>query len=315
MRPALFAVTLSATTLLAACSQAGETGLYGYAEGDYVAIAPDTPGRIETAYFADGDTVAAGEVLFRLDAETETAAVAAADARIAAATSRFDDAAAGARSPEIEAARDQLDQARTALRDATDTLDRTRELFTQGHTSQARLDTAQAAADTARARVAEMRQRLTLIQLPAREHQLQALQADVAAAQADRDQAAEALARRTVQAPADGRVFRQIRFAGEQASPAQPVYSLLPDGAVHALLFIPESRLAATAVGDTFPVSCDSCAAGLTVRITSIGDEAEFTPPVIYSDNERARLVYRAEARFDGTPPPPGTPLHFDSAQ
>jgi len=315
MRPPLLAITLTATAALTACSQDGGTGLYGYAEGDYVSVAPDTPGRIETAYFADGDTVAAGEVLFRLDAQTETAALAAADARIAAATSRFDDAAAGARSPEIEAARDQLDQARTALRDATDTLERTRELFTQGHVSQARLDTAQAAADTARARGAEMRQRLTLVQLPAREHQLLALQAEIAAAQADRDRAAETLARRAVQAPADARVFRQLRFAGEQAGPAQPVYSLLPDGAVYALLFIPESRLAATSVGDTYPVTCDSCAAGLTVRITSIGDAAEFTPPVIYSDNERARLVYRAEARFDGTPPPPGTPLRFDNAQ
>ncbi|MEA1942232.1 MAG: HlyD family efflux transporter periplasmic adaptor subunit [Pseudomonadota bacterium] len=298
---------------LAACSGSGDSGLHGYAEGDFSAIAPDTPGRIVRTYAAEGETVSAGDPLFTLEATAERAAVAAAEARIDAAIARFDDAAAGGRTPEIAAARDQLEQAQTAAREAADTLSRTRSLFEDGHVSEARLDRAEAAADTARARVSEMRQRLSLVQLPARENQLRALQAEIASAEAERERAADALARRAIAAPADAVVHRQIRFTGEQAGPAQPVYDLLPEGAIHALLFIPEAELGGYTVGDRLAVDCDSCPPGLTARIASIADEAEFTPPVIYSDNERARLVYRAEARFDGPPPPPGTPLRFGS--
>lgn len=296
---------------LAACSGSEDSGLHGYAEGDFITVAPDAPGRIAQTYAQEGETVSAGDRLFALDAATERAALAAAEARIDAAVARFDDASAGGRTPEVEAARDQLEQARATAREAADTLTRTRTLLEDGHVSQARLDQAEAAAQTARARVSEMRQRLSLVQLPARENQLRALQAEIATAEAERERAAEALARREVAAPDDAVIHRQIRFAGEQAGPAQPVYDLLPDGAVHALLFIPEPDLAGYTIGDRLAVACDSCPSGLTVRLVSIADEAEFTPPVIYSDNERARLVYRAEARFDGTPPPPGTPLRF----
>ena len=309
MRPIVLIASFALA--LTACSGSEDDRLQGYAEGDFIAIAPDAPGRIVRTYAEEGRAVTAGDRLFDIEATAEQAALAAADARIDAAIARFDDASAGGRTPEIEAARDQLTQARATAGEAADTLTRTQALFEDGHVSQARLDQAEAAAETASARVQEMRERLSLVQLPARENQLRALQAEIAAAEAERDRAADALARREVAAPSDGTVHRQIRYTGEQAGPAQPVYELLPDGAVHALIFIPEPDLAGYTIGDRLAVDCDSCPAGLTARLVSIADDAEFTPPVIYSDTERARLVYRAEARFDGTPPPPGTPLRL----
>ena len=298
--------------LLSACSPPVEAGLHGYAEGDFISLAPDMPGRIVETALREGDPVTAGEIAFRLDDTDAQAALAAAAAQLASATAQFDDAAAGARAPEIGAARDQLTQANAARTEAQDNLTRTGELFEQGHVSQARLDQAHAAAEAANARVSEMRQRLNLVQLPARDNQLRALQAAIAAAQSSVDRAQFALSQRQVIVPTVGRVERQIRYAGEQAGPAQPVYSLLPEGAVHAVIFIPEPELAATLVGTRFTVSCDACTAGLMATITRIDDEAQFTAPFIYSDSERARLVYRAEARFDANPPPPGTPLRLE---
>ncbi len=310
--PLLIPLLLAAGLALAACESEPVQTLHGYAEGDFISIAPETAGRIVEAQAVEGRPVSQGDPLFRLDDHQEAAAVEAAEARLEAAIARFDDAAAGARAPEIAAARDQLTQAQAAARDTAEALDRTRDLFTQGHVSQARLDQAETADQAARARVAEMRQRLSLVQLPARENALRALQADIQAAQAERDRLADLLARRSVHAPVDGRIHRQIRFTGEMAGPAQPVYEILPDGAVHALLFIPETELARLPVGTRLAVSCDGCVAGLMTHISTIADEAEFTPPVIYSDNERERLVWRAEAIFDGPPPPPGTPLSFE---
>lgn len=308
--PAL--VPAIALLLLSACSPPIEPGLHGYAEGDFISLAPDMPGRILETGLREGGPVTAGEIAFRLDDTDTAAALAAAQAQLAAATAQFDDAAAGARAPEIGAARDLLAQANAARTEAQDNLTRTGELFQQGHVSQARLDQAQAAAEAANARVSEMRQRLNLVQLPARENQLRALQAAIAAAQSSVDRAEFAVSQRQVIVPSDGRVERQIRYPGEQAGPAQPVYSLLPEGAVHAVVFIPETELAATPVGTRLAVNCDACAAGLMATITRIDDEAQFTAPFIYSDSERSRLVYRAEARFDANPPPPGTPLRLE---
>ena len=310
--PILIPLILGTALALWSCNGEADHTLHGYAEGDFIALPPDTAGRITQTHAAEGAPVQQGDLPFRLDDRQETAAVEAAQARLEAATARFDDAAAGARAPEIAAARDQLIQAQAAARDTGEALERTQDLFTQGHVSQARLDQAETADQAARARVAEMRQRLSLVQLPARENALRALQADIQAAQAERDRQADLQARRAVHAPANGHIHRQIRFTGEMAGPAQPVYELLPDGAVHALLFIPEPRLAALPVGTRLSVTCDSCEPGLTARISTLADAAEFTPPVIYSDNERSRLVWRAEALFNGTPPPPGTPLRFE---
>ncbi|WP_417492279.1 HlyD family secretion protein [Maricaulis sp.] len=298
--------------LLGACSPPVESGLHGYAEGDFVSLAPDLTGRIIETTLREGDPVSAGDPAFRLDDTDARAALAAAQAQLAVATAQFDDAAAGARDPEIAAARELLAQANAARTLANADLVRARELFAQGHVSQARIDQAQSAADAADAQVSEMRQRLNLVQLPARENQLRALQAAVAAAQAAVERAEFVLSQRAVTVPFDGRVERQIRYPGEQASPALPVYSILPEGAVHAVVFIPEPELAATPVGTRFAVSCDACGAGLMATITRIDDEAQFTAPFIYSDSERARLVYRAEARFDANPPPPGTPLRLE---
>ena len=294
---------------LAACSDAPDDRLHGYVEGDYVLLAPETSGRLIEISVREGEHVESGAVLFRLDDRLEQSAITSADARIEAAAARFDDAAAGGREPEIAAARDQLAQARAAQTQTREDLTRTRELFDRGIIPRARLDTAEASATSANARVGELRERLTLAQLPARENQLRALSAEVAAAEAERVRLLDILGRRVVSAPSAGLIERQLRYDGELAGPANPVLRFLPDGAVHGLIFIPEPELASLPVGSALSIDCDGCDPGLSATIRFIAEGPEFTAPIIYSDNERARLVYRAELRFDGTPPPPGMPI------
>ena len=78
-----------------------------------------------------------------------------------------------------------------------------------------------------------------------------------------------------------------------------------------AIGFIPEDELGGFAIGDRLAVACDACADDLTAVVTTIYQEAAFTSPTIFSDKERARLVYRMEARFEGDAPPSGTPLRL----
>ena len=296
---------------LAACGEPPDPLYLGYAEGDYRLIAPETAGRIATIHVAEGAQVAAGDRLFELDSQQESEQLAAAEARIEAASARFDDAAAGGREPEIEAARDQLAAARATQREAAENLERQQDLFARGIVPRARLDAAESAASAANARVAELRQRLTLAALPARENQLRALTAEVTAAEAERDRLRDMIRRRTVDAPVDARVERQIRYEGELSGPGQPVFRLLPDDAIHAVIFIPEPEIGNWPVGTTLNISCASCAEGLQAEIRRIESAPSFTPPVIFSENERHRLVFRTEAVFSGPPPPPGTPLTY----
>jgi HlyD family secretion protein len=107
------------------------------------------------------------------------------------------------------------------------------------------------------------------------------------------------LARRRMVAPVSGAVQRVYYRPGETVQPAKPVVALLPPSNLKIRFFAPEPRLATIKIGDVVSVSCDACAQGLTAKVSFIAQSAEYTPPVIYSLEERAKLVYLIEARPD----------------
>jgi HlyD family secretion protein len=104
------------------------------------------------------------------------------------------------------------------------------------------------------------------------------------------------LARRSVFSPVEGTV-QQIYFRpGEMVPAARPVLTLLPPGNVKVRFFAPETILPNIAYGDAVRIGCDGCAGDLTARVSFIARQSEFTPPVIYSLAERAKLVFLIEA-------------------
>jgi HlyD family secretion protein len=105
------------------------------------------------------------------------------------------------------------------------------------------------------------------------------------------------LARRTGFAPVDGTV-QQIYFREGETVPAQrPVLSIMPPGNMKLRFYVPETELPKLTIGDEVRVTCDNCAADLTAKIYFIATTAEYTPPVIYSLDERNKLVYLIQAR------------------
>lgn len=104
------------------------------------------------------------------------------------------------------------------------------------------------------------------------------------------------LARRKVASPAAGTVQEVYFRIGEIVAAGRPVVSLLPPGNVKVRFFVPEAMLPTLSLGETVGVSCDGCAANLTAQISFIADTAEYTPPVIYSLEERSKLVFLVEA-------------------
>jgi HlyD family secretion protein len=76
------------------------------------------------------------------------------------------------------------------------------------------------------------------------------------------------------------------------------VVSLLPPGNVKLRFFVPEGEIAAMAPGTSVAVRLDGRAEDLTATVSYVSTQAEFTPPVIYSRETRAKLVYMVEATF-----------------
>jgi HlyD family secretion protein len=107
------------------------------------------------------------------------------------------------------------------------------------------------------------------------------------------------LARRRVASPVSGTVQQVYFRPGEMVGPGRPIVALLPPANIKVRFFVPETTLAQIAIGKSVEVRCDGCAANLTAKISFISRTAEFTPPVIYSQDERSKLVYMVEARPD----------------
>jgi HlyD family secretion protein len=107
------------------------------------------------------------------------------------------------------------------------------------------------------------------------------------------------LARRKVLSPATGTIQQVYYRPGEMVAASRPVVSLLPPGNMKIRFFVPEAELPKFSYGETVRISCDGCADGIKARVSFLAKSAEFTPPVIYSLEERAKLVFLIEARTD----------------
>jgi HlyD family secretion protein len=77
----------------------------------------------------------------------------------------------------------------------------------------------------------------------------------------------------------------------------QSIVQLLPPANVKIRFFVPEQVVGRIAIGQTVRVSCDGCSAPVAATVRFVSPQAEFTPPVIYSREQRSRLVFMVEAR------------------
>jgi HlyD family secretion protein len=268
-------VMMIAALMLAACSKAPSDTLQGYGEASYLYVAAQDGGVIASLSVKEGDRVEAGAVVAVMDgARTAYARDAAKAAADAARANVADDGALAEAVRQAESNRDL----------AAKTLARTAELVATKAASRAKLDADRAALKSAEAALAAAKaERETAIQ------QLGSAEADLALAE-------RRLADATLKAPAGGTIERIYRRAGEVSGAGVPVMALLAPENMKVRFFVPEAKLSAMKPGGIVKLACDGCASGLTARVTYVASEPEFTPPVIYSIEERAKLVFLVEA-------------------
>jgi len=291
----------------------GVAAWQGYVDAEYVRVSPTLAGRITGVAVARGDQVAAGALLFTQDDADDRAARDAATGRLAEAEARLTNLETRMRDAEIAQARaDLADQVATRDRIAKD-LARNEELLRTGSASRQTVDQQRADLTSAIAHAEAAGAKLELMQSPTgRQYEIAAQRAMVAQARAGLAQAEWRLEQRRAVAPAAGLVSDTFARPGETINAGVPVVSLLPPQNVLVRFFVPETQLASLHIGDRLAIGCDACAAGLTATITFIAPQPEYTPPVIYSESNREKLVFLIEAH----PPPdqatslkPGQPV------
>lgn len=278
----------------------------GYVEGDYTLIAPIASSQILELAVERGDIVRAGDTLVLMEESDARISLSEAEAALANARSNLADLTEGKRPEEIRVLEATLASARAQAEDAHTSMDRIVSLAERGAATQADRDAATTAARVADAAVAQAEAELSVARLPAREQEIAAAQASVDGAIAARDLAQWDLEQRVLTAPSAGRIDDIIRQPGEIAGPSAPVLSLLPLDGVKLRLYVPETTVSQIAPGTELTVNCDGCPEGLTATVSYVSDSPEFTPPVIYSQDNRQKLVYLIEARASAQSLKPG---------
>jgi len=288
---------MTATLLVSGCGDQRADEFPGYMEADLVLVGSEQGGRVETLSVKEGDSVDKDAPIFTLESTEQEAEVEADKARLAEAEARLADAKQQMQRPgEIDVLEAALAQAKAMLVQSNLTLDRTKTLFDKHWVSQAQLDDAQAQHDRNEAAVAEAEKRITAAKLPNRSDLIDAAAASVETARHSLEQAEKALAKRKVFAPAAGTIEEVYFRPGEVVNAGQAVVALLPPGNLKVRFFVQEPVRANLQVDQTVNVTCDVCSRELQAKISFIAREAEFTPPVIFSREQRQKLVYLVEA-------------------
>ena len=298
--------------MLAGCQPKAAPGWSGYVEGDYVYVSSQLGGTLSQLNVRAGDQATKDMPLFALEAENEQAARLEAEALLARANAQLANTAKGKRSDEIAVIQAQISQARAQARLNAAELAREEQLVKQGFVSAARSDNLRAAQAQSSARLDELEAQLRVAQLPARVDERAAAAADTDAARQSLRQSVWREAQKSRTAPASGLVADTFFRVGESVQAGQPVLALLPPGNVKARFFVPESAVGHLQLGAAVQIVCDGCAAPIPAKISFISNRAEYTPPVIYSNAQRAKLVFLVEARpspGDGARLKPGQPV------
>jgi len=292
-----------ASYLFAACSS--QPLAVGYVEGEFVQLAPLEVAQVQSVMVKRGDRVEPDKPIALTEDTDAKIAVAQAAAARAQAEAKLADLQVGKRPDEIAVLEASVRTANAQADDARRTLLRTQDLTKRGVMTQAQLDDAKTSVEVAEAAINQSMANLAVGRLPARPEEIKSAENAVKSAAAQLDSARWHLTKRTIVAPAAGRITDVIRNPGDTAGPTAPVLTMLPDGAVKLKVYIPEAKFSSVRVGDLLSVRCDGCAADLKAKVSYVSPDPEFTPPVIYSLETRQKLVYLVEAH----PVDPASPL------
>jgi len=295
-----FPAVLTLAILLAGCARHAPAGYQGYFEGEFVYVASPLAGRLETLAVAKGARVEAGAALFTLERSAELSAQREAAEQLRSAQARLEDLKKGSRPTELASLAARLGQARAAAELSQLDFTRQQALFKDRTIPQSDYDHARLALEQNVRAVDELTSQLETAGLGGRTDAVAAAVADVSAAAAAKERADWNVEQKTQVAPRAGLVYDTLYREGEFVVLGNPVVALLPPENLKVRFFVPEAEFAAIKAGDQVHVGVTGLPAPLEARVSYLSPQPEYTPPILYNRDNRAKLVFMVEAMFDG---------------
>ncbi|MGI6546981.1 MAG: HlyD family secretion protein [Bacillota bacterium] len=285
--------------LLTGCQEGGLTAS-GTIEATQVELATEVAGRVAVVAVHEGERVAEGALLVRLDQSELSLQHQQAIASQKIAEAKLQEAIAGSRPQQLREAEEAVAQALAVRDQAASDLADLQALWAEGAVAENTLAQEKTRYETAEAAYQAALAKQDLLVAGARDETIAALKAQVDLARAAADLAALRLQRTQIIAPAAGTILNCFVAVGEYVLPGQPVATIANLEHLWLRVYVAESDLGLVSVGQEVTVKVDSFPAeGFHGRVTRIADQAEFTPRNVQTKKERVTTVYEVRVELE----------------
>lgn len=282
--------------VLCGCNRNGHYQYQGYVEGENIYIASPYAGILVKKLINRGESVRKDQILFQLDENPEALVVKQREAQLLQAQKNLNDLEKPRRPEEIQAIKDQINQVEAQRNLAQLRVQRFGQLRDKGAIDKDTYDAAVSHLQEVEHQKEQYQANLALAQQGSRTSQIQAQQAAVENASASLRQSQWQLAQKTLTAAADGIIFDTYYLEGEYVPAQQPIASLLSASTLRIEFFVPVLVMNQLKIGQAVTFQCDGCNTSHQAVIRYISPQAEYIPPLVYSDNNVDKLVYRIKA-------------------
>lgn len=299
--------------LLSACDKTDTTYMVGTLERDRIELKVESNEPVSAIHVSDGDAVEAGAPVLDQDPARATARLAQQTALHRQAAARLAELVRGPREETIREARARLDASRVQKVNALANVERTREIFAKGLSSQGRLDRDETNYQTAIAQEKADLEALERLLNGTTVEELEQAGAAVGAAEAQVQLAELELERTRLLAPQTGVVDKVLYQLGERPAVGTTIAVLLDSSRIFARVYVPEYLRTGMTVGKTLNVRIDGIGKNFVGTVRWVSSDASFTPYFALTEHDRSRLSYLAEIDVpDAGDLPTGLPLQVD---
>lgn len=281
--------------VLTACSKKQEI-VQGYVEGNLIYQSSSQSGILTALKVQRGQSVQAGDELFALDPYPQVFQLAQAQAELASAQATLQNMERGLRPDEIKEIEADIVSTKAAIQYYQKEVKRYQDLSQQDYVPKSAYDEKNYQYHQNKAQLDRLQASLSLGRLGEREYAIKAQKQNVLSNEKEVAIMQWNASQKTVFSAGTGIVFDTYYKPGEWVAVGQPVVSLQMPENMYIIFFVSETSLARLHVGDLVSFSCDSFESSSTAKINYIASEAEYTPPVIYSELMREKLVYEVRA-------------------
>lgn len=303
-------ITLITMLALTGCGNSDRHHYQGYVEGRNIYLASPFSGTLIKAYVQRGQHVKKGELLFQLDPDPQSIQVSQAFSGLKQAEQVYHDLKNPKRPPEIAAIEAQIGQVTSQVVLAALRVKRNQTLYDKRVLDKDSLDASIEHYEEVLYLKKQYEANLVLAKEGSREYQIKAQSAQVNQSQSKLKEAKWQLAQKRIYAPADGVIFDIYFKEGEFVGMQQPLAALLTPENIQIDFFVPVEALAGMHVRQNITFDCDGCAKNNQAVLNYISPEAEYVPPLVYSRDNRDKLIFRIKADIhDPTKFKPGQPV------